>query len=223
MDAESHPLIGESGRARLAGDAYPTPALNSAALILGLRKAGLRLPPVNLDPCGGSGMLARVAMRLEPCLDVRLSDIRPQRQAVDLYATLASLDASVPADLRSMLRVTGARAILSNPPFRKPLYAAIFRNCRDLLTRGDIELLALMQRAQRAVDCEIGFLETAGEPLFAALIACPWRAWLWPQAPGQASPKGSYCWLIYTSTPRAHDHYGVCAVTRSEAEEALGA
>jgi hypothetical protein len=224
MDGDfTRPLIGESGRARLDDDAYPTPALNSAALVLGLRKMGLKPPPLVLDPCGGAGQLARVVMALAPGVDVQLSDISPRREAADLYATLASVDATIPADLESMLRVTGARAIFSNPPFKKPLYAAILHNCRDLLTRGDIELLALMQRAQRAVDCEIGFLETALEPLFLGLVACPWRSWLWPQQRGQASPKGSYCWLVYTSTPRAHDHYGVRAVTRSEAEEALSA
>jgi hypothetical protein len=80
-----------------------------------------------------------------------------------------------------------------------------------------------MQRAQRALDSADGYLDTAGDPRFFSMVACPWRSWLWPQERGQASPKGSYCWLVYTSTPRAHDHYGVCAVTRSEAEEALSA
>jgi hypothetical protein len=224
MDAELTRFpLGESGRVRLDDDAYPTPALNSAALVLGLRKMGLRLPSVVLDPCGGAGQLARVAMTLAPGVDTVLSDISPRREAADLYATLASVDATIRADLESILCVTGARAVVSNPPFKKPLYAAILRNCLDLLARGDIELLAVMQRAQRAVDCKVGFLETALEPLFLGLIACPWRAWLWPQEPGQASPKGSYCWLVYTSTPRAHDQYGVCAVARSEAEEAIGA
>jgi hypothetical protein len=145
----TRPLIGESGRARLDDDAYPTPALNSAALVLGLRKMGLKPPPLVLDPCGGAGQLARVVMALAPGVDVQLSDFSPRREAADLYTTLASVDATIPADLESMLRVTGARAIFSNPPFKKSLYAAILHNCRDFLTRGDIELLALMQRAQR--------------------------------------------------------------------------
>jgi hypothetical protein len=222
MDGDlTRPPLGESGRARLDDDAYPTPALNSAALILGLRKAGLRLPPVNLDPCGGSGMLARVAMRLEPDVDVRLSDISPQREAADLYATLASIDATIPADLRSALRITGARAVVSNFPFKRSVYGKIFSNCRASLALGDIELLAMMQRAQRALDSADGYLDTAGDPRFFGMVACPWRSWLWPKRLGDASPKGAYAWLLYTSTPRRHVHYGVYAVTSSEAEEAL--
>jgi hypothetical protein len=125
-----------------AGGLVSTTTLNSAALVLGLRKMGLKPPPVVLDPCGGAGQLARVVMALAPGVEG-------------------------PAK-------------------------------RDRLSRDGLE------------------------PLFLGLVAC-WRSWLWPQERGQASPKGSYCWLVYTSTPRAHDHYGVCAVTRSEAEEALSA
>jgi hypothetical protein len=214
--------LGESGRIRLDNDRYPTPALSSAALMLGLEKMGLMLPAVALDPCGGAGQLARVAMALAPGVEIWLSDIRPQLEAADLYATFASADATIPADLQSMLRVTGARAILSNPPFKRSLYARIFRNCLDLLRRGDIDFFALMQRAQRSVDCEIGGDETAFEPLFAGMIACPWRSWLWPQQPGQASPKGAYSWLVYAAPPRGHDHHRVYTIARTEAETALG-
>jgi hypothetical protein len=97
----------------------------------------------------------------------------------------------------------------------------VFRNCLDLLRRGDIDFFALMQRAQRSLDCEIGGDETAFEPLFAGLIECPWRSWLWPQQPGQASPKGAYVWQVYASPPRGHSHYGVYTVTKVEAEAAL--
>jgi hypothetical protein len=224
MDADlARPPLGESGRARVDGDAYPTPELNSAALAIGLEKMGLKLPTIALDPCGGVGQLARVLTSLMPGVAIRLSDLTPKRQAADLYATLAPADATIPADLELMLRIAGARAIVSNFPFKRQVYARIFTNCLELLTRGEIELLAVMQRAQRAVDCEAGARETAFEPRFFGIVACPWRAWLWPKQPGEASPKGAYAWQIYRSAPRGGVNYGVYTVTRNEAEAALGA
>jgi hypothetical protein len=217
MDAE----FGESGRPRLTDDTYPTPALSSAALIIGLERMAMKFPAVALDPCGRVGQLARIAIALAPGLDVRLSDISPHPEASDLYATMAMVDAMIMADLESMLRITGAKAIFSNFPFKARIYAKIFANTLALLKRGDIELFAVMQRAQRAHDSQIGAVETAHEPRFFGTISCPWRSWLWPKKPGDASPRGSYVWNVYRSTPRTDGFYRVYMVDRDEAETAL--
>ena len=56
-------------------DFYPTPAEIGTGLALGLRRLGLYLPRVALDPCGGDGALRR---SLAPFgIDVRLSDLYP--------------------------------------------------------------------------------------------------------------------------------------------------
>jgi hypothetical protein len=215
--------MGKSGRARRGDDSYPTPALNSAGLVLGLRKAGLRLPPVNLDPCGGSGMLARVAMRLEPGVSVQLADIKPQRQAADLYATLAPVDATILADLESVLRITKARAIVSNFPFGRGLFDPMIENALGLLRRGAIELVAVMQTEARALNTDIGFAQTALEPLFFGTIVCAWRAYLWPKKLGDPNPKGGYVWHVYTPAARPGAAYSIIPVSESQAEEALSA
>lgn len=181
---------------------------------------GLQLPRVVLDPCGGAGQLARIVAALTG-VDVRLTDIAPQREAAWLYAAFASIDATISPDLTGVVRLTGARAILSNFPFKKPVYAAIFTNCLDVLRRGDIELFVVMQRAQRALDSAIGVAETAHEPLYFGTIACAWRSWLWAKKPGEASPKGSYAWHVYTTKPRASHLYSVCTIDRAEAQAAL--
>jgi hypothetical protein len=212
---------GESGRPRVANDDYSTPRLNAAGLVLGLRKMELALPRFTLDICGGRGDLARVVMALEPHVDLKLSDIKPQTATAVMYATLASVDATILADLESMLRITKARAIVSNFPFKRGLYRKIFHNCLALLRRGDIETFTVMTRAERPFDCDVGWRETANEQLFHALIACPRRSWLWPQEPGQAPPKGSYGWAVYRSVSRGREAYEVITVTKAEATNAL--
>lgn len=214
---------GKSGRARRGDDSYPTSALNSAGLVLGLRKMGLRLPPIVLDPCGGIGELARVVMRLEPGVAVQLSDVKPQRQAADLYATLAPIDATILADLESMLRITEARAIVSNFPFGRGLFDPMIENALELLRRGVIELVAVMQTETRALNTDIGFAQTALEPLFFGTIVCAWRAYLWPKQKGDPNPKGGYVWHLYTPAMRLGAAYSAIPVSESEAEGALSA
>jgi hypothetical protein len=68
---------GESGRLRISHDNYMTPAENVAALSIGLNRAGITLPPIVLDPCGGSGELASKLMRLERAVRVALTDLHP--------------------------------------------------------------------------------------------------------------------------------------------------
>jgi hypothetical protein len=223
MDAEPHPLLGKSGRARRRDDSYPTPALNSAGLVLGLRKASLRLPPIVLDPCGGVGELARVVMRLEPGVAVQLSDVKPQRQAADLYGTLTPVDATILADLESMLRIAKARAIVSNFPFGRGLFDPMIENALELLRRGALELVAVMQTETRALNTDIGFAQTALEPLFFGTIVCAWRAYLWSKKLGDPNPKGGYVWHLYTPAKRPGVDYPVIPISESEAEGALSA
>jgi hypothetical protein len=61
---------------RKANDLYPTPSDLAVSLALGLKRIGLDLPRVALDPCGGDGALRRC---LAPFgVDVRLSDLYPE-------------------------------------------------------------------------------------------------------------------------------------------------
>jgi hypothetical protein len=223
MDAEPRPLLGKSGRRRIGDDDYNTPALASAALALGLEQAGLRLPLSTTDPCGGGGQLADTIMALAPGVDVRLADLKPRREPAERCATLAPVDATILADLESLLRITGARAIITNPPFGRLVYPAIFANLMTLLRRGDVDLVAVMQVAGRHLHTKPAYAETAGEPLYAACIACPWRAYLWPKGPGSKNPFGGYCWHVYAPPERLSRAYPVYTVTEEEAEEALKA
>ena len=168
MDTDSTlPRLGKSGRRRRRGDDYPTPALNSAGLVLGLRKIGLKLPPSVLDCCGGGGQLARVVMTLEPGVDIKLTDFKPQHEAADLYATLAPVNARIMGDLKSALRIIGARAIVSNFPFGRGLFDPMLENALELLRCGAIDLCAVMQTEMRALNTDIGFRQTRSSRCFA--------------------------------------------------------
>jgi hypothetical protein len=217
MDVE---LLGKSGRGRFGDDAYPAPALNAAGLVLGLRRMGLKLPPV-LDPCGGAGELARVVLRLEPGVAIQLTDIKPQRQAANLYATLSPVDATILADLESTLRIAKARAIVSNFPFGRGLFDPMLGNALELLRRGAIELVAVIQTETRALNTAIGFAQTAREPLFSGTIICAWRAFLWPRQRGDPNPKGAYVRHVYLPTPRRDVAYPIIPISKPEAEGAL--
>jgi hypothetical protein len=100
-------MVGESGRARLDHDAYATPELNVAALAIGLRRAGIALPSVVLDPCGGGGDLASTFMQLEPSVRVAVTDLHPDPKALALYATTDPVDATSVAELERALRSAG--------------------------------------------------------------------------------------------------------------------
>jgi hypothetical protein len=71
---------------RKANDFYPTPSDLAISLAVGLTRLGLDLPRIALDPCGADGALRR---GLAPFgVDVRLSDLYPERDTWALTATL---------------------------------------------------------------------------------------------------------------------------------------
>jgi hypothetical protein len=213
MDAE----LGESGRARLANDDYVTPRENVAALAIGLERLGIRLPPIVLDPFGGRGQLARPLMALSPGVAVRITDIDPDKSAADLYAIMAPLDGSIVANLEQAVRISGALAIASNPPFsrKKNLNHRIFVACHDLLRRGLVDTVILMQTAHHAPATLIGWEETIGEPLFDATIVCQWRTVLFED--GDSNGRHGHVWHVSRSELRARAYYRMCPVARDEA------
>jgi hypothetical protein len=211
-------LRGESGRLRIPHDDYMTPAENVAALSIGLDRAGITLPPIVLDPCGGRGELASELMRLAPAARVALTDLHPDLGAVSLYAASSPLDATVVADLELALRLSGARAIVSNPPFKSAVYPNIVRAGIELLRRDRIGVMALMQTGSHAIDSAIGYRETAAEPLFACMIACCWRTVLFDPRPGDKNGKRAHAWHVWTRDRRTRlESYPVVAVAKDEA------
>jgi hypothetical protein len=216
-------LRGESGRLRIPHDDYMTPAENVAALAIGLDRAGITLPPIVLDPCGGSGELASELMRLEPAVRVVITDLRPDLGAVSLYAASSPLDATVVADLELALRRSGARAIVSNPPFKSAVYPKIVKAGIELLRRDRIGVMALMQTGSHAIDSAVGYRETAAEPLFAYMIACCWRTVLFNPRPGDKNGKRAHCWHIWRRDRRDRlESYSVIAVAKGEALDRVG-
>jgi hypothetical protein len=203
-------IYGESGRLRIPHDDYCTPAENVAALSIGLRRAGVALPLIVLDPCGGRGELAAELMRLEPAVRVMITDLHPNFEASALYAAASPLDATIVADV-------------SNPPFKSAVYPHIVRAGIELLRRGRLGVLALMQTGSHAIDSTIGYRETAAEPLFACMIACCWRTVLFDRRPGDKNGKRAHAWHVWTRDRRARlESYPVVAVAKSEALDRVG-
>jgi hypothetical protein len=217
--------LGESGRVRAAFDSYKTPAASVAALAIGLRRAGIALPPIVLDPCGGSGDLARALMGLEPGVRVMLTDINPDPAARDLYATDMSVNATVPDAVELGLRLSGARALISNPSFARGVNPRIVKAGLELLRQHRIEFVALMAKTSHALDCAVGFKETAAEPLFVGTIACVWRTELFEPKPDEPRRRGkfSHCWHLWARTGRGRlDSYPLFPVSVTEARALLG-
>jgi hypothetical protein len=217
--------LGESGRVRAALDSYKTPAVSVAALAIGLRRAGIALPPLVLDPCGGSGDPARALIALEPGVRVMLTDLNPDPGACDLYAVAdMSLDATNVDALQLGLRLSGARAIISNPPFARRINPRIVAAGLELLRQHRLEFMALMAKTSHALDCSVGFKETAAEPLFAGTIACVWRTELFEPLPDEPRKRGkfSHCWHLWTHTGRGRlDSYPLFPVSVEEARALL--
>ncbi len=71
-----------------------------------------------LEPCCGEGALATV-LAAESALKVVGSDLYPDRyaEAAALYATTAPVDARDPGALLKVIEMTGAAALVTNPPY----------------------------------------------------------------------------------------------------------
>ena len=130
-------------------DFYPTPAELGTGLALGLRRLGLYLPRVALDPCGGDGALRRSLVPFG--VDVRLSDLYPElHAAAGGYLTREPLDASEPKQLRHSLDLAGAgcTAIITNTPHKTVEACAIVENAIGLAEEGrQLDLVAVLFRS----------------------------------------------------------------------------
>jgi hypothetical protein len=216
--------LGESGRPRLPGDSYATPTLLVAALVLGLKRADITLPPTLLDPCGGSGMVARGVMKLVPGTFVFVSDIDPDNTCSDLHLFDDPIDATDPAQFNAALEKSRARGVLSNPPFHRLINPSIVRNVINAVRDGRIEVGALMQTSHHALGSQIGHDETAPEPYYVATIACAWRSVLFEPRPEEKSktPKYSHVWHVWTSTPRGSlASYPMIVISQADARAML--
>jgi hypothetical protein len=207
--------VGESGRPRADNDAYATPRENVTAFPIGLCRMGIALPQALYDPCGGSGQLARVLMVLEPGVRVSIADINPEFLDSDLSVPCGPLDATRRGDIMRGLDASGARGIVSNPPYSKKLNPFIVENCLALLRAREIDFVALMQKTNHALDSDIGYRETAAEPLFVGAVACVWRTILFVGS--KKTPKYAHSWLIWTAAGRGdRKPFQVAAIHRGE-------
>jgi hypothetical protein len=152
-----------------------------------------------------------------------ITDLHPDLGAVSFYAASSPLDATVVADLDLSLRLSGARAIVSNPPFKSAVYPKIVQAGVELLRHDRIDVMALMQTGSHATDSAVGYRETAAEPLFTCMIACCWRTVLFDPRPGDKNGKRAHCWHVWTRDRRTRlGSYPLVAVAKGEALDRIG-
>jgi hypothetical protein len=185
---------------RKANDFYPTPSDLAVSLALGLRRLGLELPRIALDPCGGDGALRR---SLAPFgVDVRLTDLYPEMYPVaDGYVTRQPLDASDPEHLRYAFELAGAdcTAIVTNTPHNTIEACAIVKNLIALAEGEHVEFVAALFRS--IWGAEPGRLRYLNRPSIHGEILCCWRPrWI---AGTEGSPMHAYAWYVWRNTPRS--------------------
>jgi hypothetical protein len=81
-----------------------------------------------------------------------------------------------------------------------------------------------MQKAQHALDCQIGYEETAAEPHYAMAVACAWRSNLFEPTPGKKrkTPMHSHVWHVWLRMPRVRlAAYPMFVVSKGDAEALL--
>jgi hypothetical protein len=184
---------------RKENDFYPTPSDLAVSLALGLKRLGLDLPRVALDPCGGDGALRRC---LAPFgVDVQLTDLYPEMySAAHGYVTRQPLDASDPEHLRYAFELVGARctAIITNTHNTEEAYA-IISNLIALVEGEHVEFAAALFRS--IWGAEPGRLPYLNRPSFYGEILCCWRPrWV---SGSEGSPMHAYAWYIWRNTPRS--------------------
>jgi hypothetical protein len=118
-------------------------------------------------------------------------------------------------DLDVALSITGARAIVTNPPYGRAAHSRIIGSCLYLLRAGATDVLALMHMSAH--------LSTAGahttttlESTFALRIDCAWRTVLFA---GGANGKQAHSWRVWTrqSGRAPGDPYPTISVSYPEA------
>jgi hypothetical protein len=185
---------------RKANDFYPTPSDLAVSLAPGLRRLGLDLPQVALDPCGGDGALRRC---LAPFgVDVRLSDLYPEMYpTADGYLTSHPLDASEPEHLQHAFELAGADcgAIVTNTPHNTKEARAIVQNLIALVEGRHVDFVAALFRS--IWGAEPGRLAYLNRPSFYGEILCCWRPrWI---AGSEGTPMHAYAWYVWRKTPRS--------------------
>ena len=161
----------------MPADFYPTPPDLTRGLIDGLAGASLALPGPVLEPCCGEGALATV-LPAESALRVVGSDLYPERytEAAALYATTSPVDARDPGALLKVIEMTGAAALVTNPPYGRD-HHRIAEAFQRLLRGGSIRFAALLVPHQ--FDAAGQRRHLFQDPLCALRIVMPWRpAWI---------------------------------------------
>ena len=196
--------------ARASADFYPTPPDLTRGLIDGLARAIITLPGPVLEPCCGAGALATV-LAAESGLKVIGSDLYPERytDAAELYATTSPVDARNAAALLKLIEVTGAAALVTNPPYGRD-HHLIAEAFLSLLRGGYIRFAALLVPHQFDAAARRGHLFQ--DPLCAMRIVMPWRpAWI-------SGTKGggtiSSTWWVWTTEPGPYAWPGTVWVER---------
>jgi hypothetical protein len=191
-------LYNASSFQRAPADFYPTPPDLTRGLIDGLTEAAIALPGPILEPCCGAGALATV-LAAESGLKVVGSDLYPERytEAIALYATTSPVDARDATALLKVIEMTGAAALVTNPPYGGD-HHRIAKAFLSLLHGGCIRFAALLVPHQFDAAGRRGHLFQ--DPLCALRIVMPWRpAWI-------AGTKGggtiSSTWWVWTAEPR---------------------
>jgi hypothetical protein len=209
--------IGNSGYDRVDRDHYPTPDENTAALVIGLKRAGIELPKRLRDPCAGEGKLARTLVRLAPGVLVAETDLYPYPNNPGLAPV--PFDARDIAELDIALFLTGARAILTNPPCGRAVHSRIVNSCLSLLKAGAIDVLALMHMSAH-VSTDGAHATMTKESTFALRVDCVWRTVLFA---GGSTGKQSHSWRIWVREPRRKtgDSFPTISVSYAEADALL--
>ena len=157
----------------------------------------------------------------ESGLKVVGSDLYPERytEAAALYATTSPVDARDAGALLKVIEMTGAAALVTNPPYGRD-HHRIAEAFLRLLHGGSIRFAALLVPHQFDAAGQRGHLFQ--DPLCALRIVMPWRpAWI-------AGTKGggtiSSTWWVWTAEPRPSAWPGTvwvkrrpCASTRQRA------
>jgi hypothetical protein len=183
--------VGDYKRAK--NDHYATPQDLIAALVIGLAKLHAALPgdgPV-LDPCGGAGALRDGLQRHG--VDVRLTDAYPEDYPAKGYATLKRLDATQFENLLEAVRLVGAKAIVTNPPYRTAIAPRIVSNMVELVEAGEVSLAAVL--VPREWVAAQGRVEMFDRPSYWGEIIPAWRPrWI---AGTDAGGKTSSSWVVW--------------------------
>ena len=162
---------------RAPADFYPTPPDLTRGLIDGLAQAAIALPGPVLEPCCGDGALATV-LAAESGLKVVGSDLYPERytEAAALYATTSPVDARDAAALLKVIEMTGAAALVTNPPYGRDHH----RIAEAFLAPAARRLHPLCGSAGATpVRCCWAARHLFQDPLCALRIVMPWRpAWI---------------------------------------------